>query len=125
MSVTTIGPKIADSVVAFFRQEENQKIIQKLKDAGVLPEPKKKAAGPEKLRLAGMEFVITGTLKTFTRQEAEARIKALGGMAKDNVTRETTYVVVGAEPGSKLARARALGIRILNEDEFLNLLKKS
>ncbi len=124
MSISGVGPKIADSILAFFRQEENLRIVQKLKDAGVLPEPKPKAQ-PEKLALSGTEFVVTGTLDAFSRQEAEARIRALGGTTRDNVTRNTTCVVVGAEPGSKLARAQALGIRIINEQEFLKLLKQA
>jgi DNA ligase (NAD+) len=72
--------------------------------------------------LVGMEFVITGRLEALSRQEAETRIKALGGTAKDNVTRNTTYLVVGAEPGSKLARAQTLGTKQLTEEDFLRLL---
>ena len=123
MSISTIGPKIADSITAFFRQEENKKIIQRLKDAGV--NPKEEKAKPEELPLYEQEFVITGKLETFSRQEAEARIKALGGITRDNVTRNTTYLVVGAEPGSKLARARAPGTKILTEEEFLRLLEQT
>jgi len=77
---------------------------------------------PEELPLAGQEFVITGRLERFSRQEAEARIKALGGTAKSDVTHKTTYLVVGAEPGSKLVRAQALGIKPLTEEEFLKLV---
>ena len=79
----------------------------------------------EALPLSGMEFVITGTLQAFPRAEAEAKIKALGGSAKDNVTKKTSYLVAGADPGSKLARAEALGIKILNEEKFLDLLKET
>jgi DNA ligase (NAD+) len=71
-----------------------------------------------------MEFVITGRMETFTRWEAEARIKALGGTTKDNVTRKTTYLVAGADPGSKLDRAQSLGIKQLNEDKLLQLLRQ-
>jgi len=122
MSVSTIGPKIADSIIAFFQQEENRRIIQRLKDAGV--NPREERAKPEELPLAGQEFVITGRLDRFSRQEAEAWIKALGGTAKSDVTRKTTYLVVGAEPGSKLAHAQALGIKQLSEEEFLKLLEE-
>ncbi len=123
MSVPTIGPKIADSIIAFFRQEENRQIIRKLKDAGVNPQAV--IARAEKLPLGGMEFVITGTLEAFIREEAQARVKALGGTAKDNVTRKTTYLVVGADPGgTKLTRARELGTQQLTEKEFLRLLEK-
>jgi DNA ligase (NAD+) len=115
-----VGPKIADSVVAFFKQPENRQIIEKLRKAGVkLAEQPAKA---EQLPLSGREFVITGTLDAFSRTEAEERIKALGGTTKDNVTRKTSYLVVGAEPGSKLARAQALGIKQLTEAEFLKLI---
>jgi len=122
ISIPTIGPKIADSIVAFFRQKENREIIEKLRRAGVWP--KSEVAKPEELPLAGMEFVITGRLETFSRQEAEARIKALGGTAKSDVTKKTTYLVVGADPGSKLAHAQALGIKQLTEEEFLKLLEE-
>ena len=125
MSIDGVGPKIADSIVAFFRQEENRRIIQKLRDAGVVPEPVAKPAKPEALPLMGQEFVLTGRLGSFTREEAEERIKALGGTAKDNVSRSTTYVVVGAEAGSKLARAQALGVKQLNEEEFHRLLEQA
>jgi len=120
MEISAVGPKIADSIIAFFKQEDNLKIIQKLKDAGVKLE--EAVTVPKELPLSGKEFVLTGRLESFSRQEAEARIKALGGNAKDNVTRKTDYVVAGADPGSKLARARELGIEILAEKEFLKLL---
>ena len=120
LTVSSIGPKIADSILAFFRQEENRRIIQRLKDAGISPEEEK--AGVDRLPLAGQEFVITGRLDTSSRSEAEARIKALGGTSKGDITRKTTYLVAGAEPGSKLARARALGIKQLTEEELLRLL---
>ena len=118
--IATVGPKIADSIIAFFRQEENRKIVQRLKDARV--NPKEEKAKPEELPLTGKEFVITGRLEAFSRDEAEARIKALGGTAKSDVTRKTTYLVVGADPGSKLAKAQALGIEQIKEEELLQLL---
>ena len=121
--IPSIGPKIADSIVAFFRQEQNKKIIEKLRKAGVKVKVEKIVA--KELPLAGLEFVITGTLEVFPRQEAETKIKALGGKAGSDVTRKTTYLVVGADPGSKLARAQALGTKTLTEAEFLKLLKQS
>jgi DNA ligase (NAD+) len=119
MSIPTIGAKIADSVVAFFRQKENRKIIERLRKAGVKLE---EIAKPEEQPLAGMEFVITGRLEAFSRQEAEARIKALGGSTGSSVAKKTTYLVVGADPGSKLAHAQELGTKLLTEEEFLRLL---
>jgi len=123
MSIDTVGPKIADSIVAFFGQEENRRIIQRLKDAGVNPQAVKTEV--KELPLAGQEFVITGRLEAFSRQEAETKIEALGGSTKDNVTRNTTYLVVGADPGgSKLSRARNLDTKQLTDEEFLGLLEE-
>ena len=123
MEISTIGPKIADSVIAFFRQESNLQLIRRLKKAGVRLE--EAAARPEALPLTGMEFVLTGTLATLPRQEAEARIKALGGSTGSSVTRKTTYLVVGADPGSKLAKAQTLGTKLLNEEAFLKLIRQT
>ncbi len=122
-SIPSIGPKIADSILAFFQQEENRHIIEKLKKAGVKLEqalPK-----PRELPLTGQEFVLTGRLETFARQEAAERIKGLGGSVGSSVTQKTAYLVVGADPGSKLTRARSLGITVLNEAEFLQLLQET
>jgi DNA ligase (NAD+) len=121
--IPSIGPKIADSILAFFRQKQNQKIIDKLRKAGVKLEAEKAKKG--NLPLAGLEFVITGRLEASSRPEAEAKIKELGGKAGSDVTRKTNYLVVGEDPGSKLARAQALGTRTLTEKEFLELLKKA
>jgi len=122
MSIPTVGPKIADSITAFFREEENQKIIERLRKAGVRLEEKK--AKPEELPLAGLEFVITGRLEAFSRQEAETKIKALGGSTGSSVSKKTTYLVVGADPGSKLAKAQELGTKLLTEEELLRLLEQ-
>ena len=123
MKIPTIGPKIAESIVSFFSLERNQQIIEKLKKAGVkLYEEKPVRA--ENLPLAGLEFVITGKLKSFSREEAEERIRALGGAAKSDITRKTNYLVVGEDPGSKLARARELGVQQITEEDLLNFLGK-
>jgi len=125
-AIKSIGPKIAESIVAFFRQEGNIQIIEKLKNADVkLKKEKVEKAKPEKLPLAGLEFVLTGKLESFSRSEAEAKITALGGKAGSDVTEKTSYVVVGADPGSKLAKAEKLGINTMNEAEFLDLLNKA
>lgn len=123
MAIPTIGPKIADSITAFFRQDSNRRVIEKLRKAGVRmaeETPEK----PSELPLAGMEFVITGKLDSFTRSEAEAKIKQLGGSVGSSVTKKTTYLVVGADPGSKLDRARELGTTLLTEAQFLEMLKQ-
>ena len=122
-SISAIGPKIAGSVTAFFDSEENIGVIDRLRKAGVQLE--EEIARPEEQPLLGQEFVITGRLNRFTRQEAEARIKALGGTTRSDVTGKTTYLVAGVDPGSKLGRARALGIRQLTEDEFRSLIGKT
>jgi len=119
----SIGPKIANSIMTFFRQEGNKRIIEKLRMAGVKLEGKKtKEVKPEELPLAGLEFVLTGKLESLTRQEAEARVKALGGKAGSDVTRKTSYLVVGVNPGSKLAKAQNLGVKTITEEKFLKLL---
>jgi DNA ligase (NAD+) len=127
-TLPSIGPKIAESIVAFFRQEGNRRIIEKLREKEVgqgLGKRKAKAVKPEELPLAGLEFVLTGKLESFSRSEAEAKIKGLGGKAGSDVTRKTSYVVVGADPGSKLDKAEKLGIKTLSEAEFLALLDKA
>ncbi|MBN1690049.1 MAG: NAD-dependent DNA ligase LigA [Dehalococcoidia bacterium] len=121
MNIPSIGPKISDGILAFFRQPQNVSIIEKLRKAGVSMESAEQPAGD--LPLSGVEFVITGRLELSGRQEMEARIRSLGGKAASDVTRRTDYVVAGSDPGSKLARARSLGIKILNEKEFLTLLE--
>jgi len=119
----SIGPKIANSIVTFFRQEGNKHIIEKLRKAGVrLEREKAKEITPQELPLAGLEFVLTGKLESFTRQDAETRVKTLGGNAGSDVTRKTSYLVIGVDPGSKLAKAQNLGVKTINEEEFLKLL---
>ncbi|MBL7119637.1 MAG: NAD-dependent DNA ligase LigA [Dehalococcoidia bacterium] len=123
LAIPSIGPKIAESIVAFFRQEGNRRIIEKLEKAGV--KLKEEApAKPRELPLAGQEFVLTGRLEAFTRQEAEARIKELGGGVSSSVTRKTTYVVAGADPGSKRDKAISLGITLLTEEEFTRMVEE-
>jgi DNA ligase (NAD+) len=125
-TIPSIGPKIAESIVAFFRQKGNRRIIEKLRKAGVkLEREEVKEAKPEELPLAGLEFVLTGKLESLPRSEAEAKIKAFGGKAGSDVTRKTSYVIVGADPGSKLAKAEKLGTKTLSEAEFLKLLDKA
>jgi DNA ligase (NAD+) len=127
-ALPSIGPKIAESIVAFFRQEGNRRIIEKLREKEVgqgLGKRKAKAVKPEELPLAGLEFVLTGKLESFSHSEAEAKIKSLGGKAGSDVTRKTSYVVVGADPGSKLSKAEKLGTKTLSEAEFLDLLNKA
>jgi DNA ligase (NAD+) len=123
MDISSIGPKIADSILVFFRQEQNRNIIEKLRAAGVKLHSDEIPRG--NLPFSGLEFVITGKLGKLSRLQAEARIKALGGKAASDITKKTTYLVVGSDPGSKLARAAALGIEKLDEDQFARKLEEA
>jgi DNA ligase (NAD+) len=114
-----IGPRIAASVRLFFDQPANQKALARLREVGVVLEEPTAAPGPKPL--AGRTFVLTGALAGMSRDEAKARIVRLGGRVTSTVSRKTDYVVAGAEPGSKLDDARRLGIRVLDEAEFLRL----
>ena len=122
MTVPSIGPKIADSIIAFFHEEENKKILEKLRQAGVWPEQElvKKGLTAFRERICRYRH-----FEAFSREEAHNRIKALGGATKDNVTKNTTYLVVGEDPGeNKLIRARALGTEQINEEKFLAILEQ-
>ncbi len=123
--IPSVGPKISESITAFFRQEGNRSIIEKLRRAGVKLEDEAPSGKAGRLPLAGQEFVITGRLASSSRSEAEARVKALGGTAGSNVTRKTSYVVVGEDPGSKLDKARSLGTPTLTEEEFLKMIEEA
>src|SRR5437667_68020 len=116
--VRDVGPEVAASIRGFFAEKQNRKVIQKLLAAGVRPAAVSRPKGP----LAGKKFVLTGTLETMTRPEAQRRIEALGGRLQSSVSKETDYVVVGVDPGSKLAKAKALGVRTVEEKAFVKLL---
>jgi DNA ligase (NAD+) len=111
-----IGPAIAESVAGFFADPRNQAEVARLRELGVrwkaqAPEPEAPAGGP----LAGRTFVLTGSLEGMTRDEAKRRIEAQGGKLTGTVSKKTSYVVAGAEPGSKLAKARELGVAVLDQ----------
>ena len=122
IALPAVGPTIAESVVAFFRQDSNREILRKLSEAGVALQRENGATAVESQRLSGMTFVFTGKMTRFTRPEAEATVTRLGGRAAQDVSRKVTVVVVGDEPGSKAARARELGVQVMDEREFLHLL---
>ncbi len=124
LSLEEIGPKVARSIVEFFANERNRETIRKLLAAGVTPLPEAEIEERPK-PLAGKRFVFTGALKEFTRHEAEELVRALGGETASSVSRRTDYVVVGENPGSKLLRARELGIKTLSEEEFKELIAKA
>ncbi len=116
-----IGPIVAKTVHEFFQDEGNRKLLEKLCSGGVKFLPGEKKAAGRKLR--GLTFVLTGTLSSLSREEARSGIKKLGGKASSGVSKKTDYVVVGSEPGSKLRKAEKLGLRLINEEEFLKLIE--
>lgn len=114
------GETLAKSVIEFFSHESSKKLIESLKAAGVNTEY---IATEVSSRFAGMTIVVTGTLNTMSRSEAEKCISDNGGKASGSVSKKTTFVLAGSEAGSKLTKAQTLGIRIVNEEEFLEMLK--
>ena len=121
-----IGPVVAASVRSFADEPHNRALIEKLAAAGVnmasqQPEPSVVGPGP----LAGKTFVLTGTLQTMTREQGEAAIERLGGKVSGSVSKKTTGLVVGADAGSKLDKAKSLGVPLLTEEEFRALILSS
>ncbi|MCF8061699.1 MAG: NAD-dependent DNA ligase LigA [Deltaproteobacteria bacterium] len=119
--VPEIGPQIAESVVSFFADETRSRHVDRLLEHVVLEE--QPGGGPEPSSLAGRTFVLTGSLEAMTRTEAQERIERLGGRVASSVSRRTDYVVAGASPGSKLARAQELGVDVLSEQDFREMVK--
>lgn len=123
LQIEGIGPQVAGSIREFFRQEKNQRLLKELAELGVKPlPPEKPRAAPA---LAGKTFVFTGALERFSREEAKALVTARGGKVSSSVSAKTDYVVAGADPGSKLAKAKELGVTVLDEAAFLELLERS
>src|SRR6516162_1622952 len=116
--VRDVGPEVAEAIHQFFAEPHNRTLIRRLLDAGVAPVAVKAVRGP----LSGKKFVLTGSLVSMTRPEAQRRVEALGGRVVSSVSKETDYVVVGEDPGSKLARAEKLGVATLDEDAFRKLV---
>ncbi|MGD8644802.1 MAG: NAD-dependent DNA ligase LigA, partial [Chromatiales bacterium] len=116
-------PIVAQHIAAFFEQDHNREIIDKLRAAGVRWQPLEPERAPSTDgALAGNTYVLTGTLSSMARDEAKAKLEALGAKVTGSVSKKTTAVVVGAEPGSKLAKAESLGVEVLDEDAFLRLI---
>ena len=121
--VPDVGPVVAASIETFFRQKHNLDVIAKLQKKGVHwmdVKPARETAQP----LAGQTFVLTGTLDHMTRDEAKAKLQALGAKVSGSVSKKTSHVVAGADPGSKYNKAEQLAVDILDEQAFLALLDK-
>jgi DNA ligase (NAD+) len=122
-AIPGVGPVAAESVAAFFQEAQNRALLERLAADGVQALAAAPVAAQPPARLAGKGFVLTGTLAGMTRQEARQRIEAAGGKVTGAVSRATDYLVAGADPGSKLARARQLGVRVLDEEALRVLLE--
>ncbi|MDD4355617.1 MAG: helix-hairpin-helix domain-containing protein, partial [Smithellaceae bacterium] len=119
IALSEIGPEIAQSIVEFFAENKNRKVMEKFHEAVVSPRSSDEATDTA---LQGKAFVFTGSLESMGRNEAKALVESLGGAVQSSVTGKTSYVVAGSEPGSKLDKARRQGISIISEKDFLKLI---
>ena len=123
VSIPEIGPEVAKSILLFFEQESTARLLRKLEEAGVRYEPGGKPEGEAREKvLAGKTFVFTGRI-SIPREEAKRKVEQLGGRVSSSVTKKTDYVVAGEEPGSKLEKAHKLGVKVIDEEEFMKMLK--
>jgi DNA ligase (NAD+) len=118
--VEEVGPRISQAILEFFAQESNKTLTDSLRKAGVYMKAEKKLRSAQ---LTGLNFVLTGTLPTLTREDAKAKIEAAGGKTVGSVSRNTNFVVAGEDAGSKLSKARDLNIPVINENELLEMLR--
>ena len=123
IAIPGIGPKIAASVSAYFNVGDNREVIEKLALAGVNLASGTPPSGDASLHLRGQTFSLTGTLSSMHRSQAETLIRSMGGLILSSVTQKTSCLVVGTDPGSKLEKARRLGIPIITEVQLLELLR--
>jgi DNA ligase (NAD+) len=122
-AIYEIGPSISKSLVNFFSDKKNIRLIEELKKAGLIFKSKKSEVRQNDF--TNKTFVLTGGLNSLTREEAEEQIKILGGKATSSVSKNTDFVVAGEKAGSKLAKAESLGVKVINEDEFLKMLSEN
>jgi DNA ligase (NAD+) len=120
LAIHEIGPQVVASVTRFFSDPNNQLILEQLEQLGVTPQPTEQPRGD---KLKGKVFVFTGSLERFSRKEGETLVEAQGGRASGSVSKKTDYVVAGPGAGSKLTKAEQLGIMVIDEEQFLNLIK--
>jgi DNA ligase (NAD+) len=119
--VEEVGPRIAKSIVEFFAEPKNRELVDELRAAGLTLRGKKKERGT---KLAGKTFVLTGTLANYSRDEAKKMIEDAGGKVTGSVSKKTDYVVAGADAGSKLDKAKELGVNVIDEKKMEKLLKQ-
>jgi DNA ligase (NAD+) len=117
--IDQIGPTMAKSIYEYYHDPENRSVIEKLLAAGVMPEQQQPLRSD---KLAGKTFVVTGTLENFSRQQAEQAIRQAGGKASSSVSKKTDYVLAGDNPGSKLDKARKLGVEVIDEKRFMKMI---
>jgi len=116
-----VGPKVAESILQFFREPRNQELVERLCAAGL--QFTCESARPKSGPLQGVTFVLTGALPRLSRDEAKRLIEAAGGKVTGSVSKKTGYIVCGEDPGSKLAKAQELGVPVLNERQLLELIQ--
>ena len=121
-AIEGIGPVVAPAVVEWFKDKQNRALVSRLKKVLTITNPVFRQAQDKKLPLFGKTFVLTGTLESMSRDEAKKKIRQLGGDLSNSVSKKTDYVVAGENPGSKFDEAQKLGVKILEESEFLQLL---
>jgi DNA ligase (NAD+) len=119
--VTEVGPVVARSVLDYFSSDEGRKVLRRMKELDIHPQSQKSSAPKTGQPFSGKTFVLTGTLPTMTRDEAGARIVTLGGKVTSSVSKNTDYVLAGAEAGSKLDKAKELGVKVIDQEEFLKM----
>ena len=121
LEIHEIGPQVSDSVVRFFSDENNVRLLEELKELGLNPQSDSQPRGD---KLQGKTFVFTGTLERFSRKEGQELVEAQGGRASGSVSKKTDFVVAGPGAGSKLVKAQQLGVTVLDEEEFLQLIQQ-
>jgi len=119
--ISDIGPAVSQSIFDWFRNKKNVELLTRLEKNGIQIKSDKRQATSDKLE--GKTFVLTGSMETMSRDEAKEKIRNLGGEISESVSKQTTYVIAGTDPGSKFNKAQKLGVKILSEKEFLDLLK--
>ncbi len=122
-SVNEIGPKIAESIHTYLKDKRNSALIGRLKEAGLNLKKEKTASGASNGNFKGKTFVLTGALEKYKREQAQELIENGGGKVSSSVSKKTDYVLAGADPGSKLDKAKALGVKVIDESEFEKMLR--